>query len=295
MKILITGGTGFVGKNLIKHLHNTYQVYSLIRPTSDTKFLENLNCKQIVYNDMSDILEIFTKEKFDGVVHIASNVLVEHKSQDIEDLITSNITLGTYLLEASKITNVKWLINTGTFWQNYNNQSNNPVNLYAVTKEAFEKIATYYTNTSDLILTTIKLNDTFGENDTRDKIFNLWMDIAKNNKVVNMSLGEQIMDISYIEDVVEAYEILIHHLTHQDPNQFRNKSYVVTNQERITLKELASIFEEVSNLKLNINWGAKPYRAREVMVPYSSGETVPGWKQQYSLRESIKKTIKAMR
>ena len=61
-------------------------------------------------------------------------------------------------LTFSKKFNLKWFINTGTFWQNYQSEKYNPVNLYAATKEAFQNIAKYYTETSSLIFTTIKLN-----------------------------------------------------------------------------------------------------------------------------------------
>ena len=45
-------------------------------------------------------------------------------------------------------------------------------------KEGFENIAKYYIETSNLIFTTIKLNDTFGANDTRNKVFNIWNKIS---------------------------------------------------------------------------------------------------------------------
>jgi len=106
-----------------------------------------------------------------------------------------------------------------------------------------------------------------------------------------MSKGDQVIDISYIEDVVSAYVKLIEHLNSKDALKFNQKSFVVSNKEKYTLKELAKIYEEVSGCELNINWGAREYRKREVMMPYNKGELVPGWKQKYSLKEAIKKFI----
>lgn len=294
MKILVTGATGFVGKELIRTLQDSYDIVALVRQSSDISELKSMNCKIVKFNDYENIIDIFAKNKFRGVLHIASNVLVEHKTTDIEQLINSNITFGTYLLEACKSTNVKWLINTGTFWQNYQNEDYNPVNLYAATKEAFKNIAKYYAETSDLIFTTIKLNDTFGPNDTRAKIFNLWHDISKTGAVLNMSKGEQIIDISYIEDVISSYVVLIGHLNSSDAIRFKNKTFVVSNNEKLTLKKLASLFEYITRTQLNINWGGKEYRDREVMSPYSLGEFVPGWKQRYTLEEAIRKTVKEL-
>lgn len=292
MKILVTGATGFIGQNLVKLLLNKgYEIHCIIRNNSNVL---NIDARAIIfkYDEKIDILlNYFETQNFDGVVHLASLFLSSHSKDDIGNLISSNIKFGTELLEACKQFNIKWFINTGTFWQHYHTSEYNPVNLYAATKEAFEVIAKYYTETSDLIFTTIKLNDTFGKDDTRNKIFNLWDKISKSNEVLEMSKGEQIIDISYIEDVISAYEILINYLNSDKKNEFKNKSYVVSCDEKMSLRDLSKLFEEATNTKLNIIWGGRDYREREVMIPFKSGKILPDWKSKYTLNEAIRKTI----
>jgi nucleoside-diphosphate-sugar epimerase len=292
MKILVTGATGFIGQNLVSFLiKKNIQVFCLVRERSDIlKIDKNAN---IIKSSLSvnNIIELFLKEKFDGVIHLASLFLVEHKAEDIDNLIFSNIHFGTKLLEASKISKVKWFINTGTLWQNFDNEDYNPVNLYAATKEAFENIAKYYTETSDLNFCTIKLNDTFGANDTRNKIFSMWMKFSQTKDLLQMSPGEQVIDISYIEDIIEAYYILVKHLSSENSKSFKNKTFAVSAEEKMSLKKLSKIFEEATNTRLNIIWGGREYRSREVMMPSSRYESVPGWKPKYSLEEAIKKMI----
>ncbi|WP_417327701.1 NAD-dependent epimerase/dehydratase family protein [Halarcobacter sp.] len=292
MKILVTGATGFIGQNLVTVLlKKDIEIFCLVRENSDCSTIHK-KAKIITYDKEIDrLLEVFEKEKFDGVIHLASLFLSEHKTNDIANLISSNIKFGTMVLEACKKSEVKWFINTGTFWQNYENKDYNPVNLYAATKEAFENIAKYYTQTSNLIFTTIRLNDTFGPNDTRNKVFNLWAKIAKSGETLEMSAGEQIIDISYIEDVVLAYEILISHLSSKEALSFKDKVFAVKSQTRASLKELSKIFEKATNSKLNIIWGGREYRQREVMQPWENGELVPSWSPKYTLEEAIKKTI----
>jgi CDP-paratose synthetase len=292
MKILVTGATGFIGKNLIEALvRQKYEVYVIARTNSDISFL-NTNIKVFQYDEnIHSLLKFLQKETFDGVIHLASLFLATHTEDDISNLVSSNIKFGIELLEASKKTHVKWFINTGTFWQNYLSEDYNPVNLYAATKEAFEVMVKYYTETSDLIFTTIKLNDTFGPNDTRNKVFNLWSKIAKSGETLEMSAGEQIIDISYIDDVVNAYMILIEHLSSNQKENFKNKTFAVKSDERINLKDLSKIFEDATNTKLNIKWGVKEYREREVMLPWVKGEVVPTWVPKHSLKEAIQKTI----
>lgn len=292
MKILVTGATGFIGQNLVSLLlKKDIEIFCLVRENSDCSTIHK-EAKIITYNkEIDSLLEVFEKEKFDGVIHLASLFLSEHKTSDISNLISSNIEFGTVILEACKKSEVKWFINTGTFWQNYENKDYNPVNLYAATKEAFENIAKYYTQTSNLIFTTIRLNDTFGPNDTRNKVFNLWAKIAKSGETLEMSAGEQLIDISYIEDVVLAYEILISHLNSKEAVSFKDKVFAVKSQTRASLKELSKIFEKATNSKLNIIWGGREYRQREVMQPWEKGELVPSWSPKYTLEEAIKKTI----
>jgi CDP-paratose synthetase len=292
MKVLVTGGTGFIGKNLIEALlEQKYEVHVIVRVKSNLSFIST-HAKIFQYDENIDsLIHLFQKENFDGVIHLASLFLAMHTKDNISDLISSNIKFGTELLEACKITNVKWFINTGTFWQNYHNEEYNPINLYAATKEAFEVLAKYYTETSGLIFTTIKLNDTFGPNDTRNKVFNLWSKIAKSGELLEMSAGEQIIDISYIKDIISAYMVMIENLKKEDNHKYKNKTYAVSNHERVTLKELSKIFEDATNSELNIIWGAREYRDRESMIPWSRGETIPNWTQKYSLKEAIKQTV----
>lgn len=292
MKILMSGATGFIGQNLVKALlDKEYEVHTILRADSDTSKIDT-RAKLFRYNeDINTLINYFQNEAFDGVIHLASLFLATHTKENIAELISSNIKFGTELLEASKTAHTKWFINTGTFWQNYNNETYNPVNLYAATKEAFENIAKYYVETSDLIFTTLKLNDTFGPNDTRNKVFNLWSKIAKSGETLEMSAGEQLIDISYIEDIISAYTLLIEHLHSDKAIDFNKQTFAVKSNERLSLKELSKVFEEVANVKLNIKWGAKPYREREVMIPWENGQNIPNYKPNYTLKQAIKKTI----
>lgn len=295
MKILITGATGFIGRHLTARLAGTHDLHAVVRKGSSAAGLENQAAVFFYDGNIAHLLAYFEKEKFDGVVHLASLFLAAHTPEKIADLIDANIRFGTELLEACRAGNVKWFINTGTFWQHYHNETYNPVNLYAATKEAFTDIAKYYTETSALVFATVKLSDTFGPGDTRNKIFNLWADIARTGEPLEMSAGEQIIDISYIDDVVDAFELLIGRLGSAEAHRCRNSVFGVSSAERMPLKMLAALFEEATGAKLNIRWGARPYREREVMTPWEDAEAVPGWRPKHTLKEAITKTIGAIR
>ena len=167
---------------------------------------------------MADLIFFMQHEKFDGIIHLASLFLAGHKPEDIKGLVESNVLFGTQLLEASVKSEVPWFINTGTFWQHYKNKKYSPVNLYAATKQAFEDIAEYYIETSPINFVTIKLSDTFGPDDTRSKVFNLWSKISRTNETLDMSPGGQIIEINYVENIVDGYMKMTELLSSKDKN-----------------------------------------------------------------------------
>ena len=293
MKIIVTGSTGFVAKAIIDTLiSDGHEIHAIIRDSSDTTGINNKANFFIDNGSDHALVDFFNDIKPDGVLHLASLFLQQHKQEEVNAIIVSNITFGTRLLEASVSANVPWFINTGTFWQHHENETYNPVNLYAATKQAFQNIAKFYYQTEKINFVTIKLNDTFGAGDTRKKVFNLWKGLAESGENLGMSPGDQIIDISYIDDIVEAYVLMIEHLKNDADYTYAGKVYSVSSSERMSLKELAKTYEKATGDTLDITWGERPYRDREVMFPWDKGEPVPGWKQNTSIKDAIKKVIK---
>jgi len=294
MKIIVTGATGFVAKALIETLINAkHEVHAIIRPHSNTEGIHKDTHFYTDHGNSSDLVNFFKEVQADGVIHLASLFLAQHEVEETEALIVSNILFGTRLLEASVNSEVKWFINTGTFWQHFDNEAYNPVNLYAATKQAFQDVAKFYYETKDINFVTIKLNDTFGAGDTRKKVFNLWKNLASSGEHLGMSPGDQIIDISYITDIIEAYTLMIRHLEKDTNYSYKGQAYVVSSSERMPLKALAKVYEKATNSTLNITWGERPYRDREVMFPWDQGEPVPDWKQKTSLSDAIQNVIKS--
>lgn len=268
-KCLITGATGFVGSNLARKLvNNNWDVTIICRKDSSLENIEDILNKVKVYryeNQIEELIRFFKENDFGVVYHLASLFIAEHKSNDIKNLIQSNILFGTEILEAMKESNTNLLINTGTSWQHYNSEEYNPVDLYAATKEAFEKILKYYVEVENIRCITLKLFDTYGENDKRPKLINLLNKFADERKILDMSLGEQKLDLVHIDKVtnsfIKAFELLENNIG------LKYDSYGVSSGKQISLREIVENFEKENGKKVLINWGARPYRKREVMEP----------------------------
>jgi CDP-paratose synthetase len=289
MKIFITGATGFIGRHLVNKLADDGHLITInLYGDEESPFEHTIKTFKLNEKNSKRDIAYLKEEKYDGIIHLASLFLKDHQSDQVTKLIDSNVRFSSYILECTSKAGINWFINTGTFWQHYQNGEYSPVNLYAASKQAFESIAQYYIEIEQIKFVTLRLSDTFGPNDTRPKVFNLWQNIARTGETLEMSAGDQVIDISYIDDIVNAYRILADHLQNNTESIVNGSVFAVNANIRYTLKELASIFEQSTGSKLNINWGGRKYGEREVMEPWTGGILVPGWRQQVSIEEGIK-------
>ncbi|PZP32754.1 MAG: NAD(P)-dependent oxidoreductase [Shewanella oneidensis] len=288
MKILLTGVTGFVGSHLAAYLsENGYAVFGLIRKSIEDDHLRaRLNNVNLHILNEDSLVDLIAEIKPDVVIHLASLYLTVHSYDQIDDLINSNITFPTKLLEAMNANNIKKFINTGTSWQHYNSAQYDPVNLYAATKQAFEDVIKFYTSARGFSCITLKLFDTYGPNDTRGKLISLLDKLAQKNETLLMSAGEQMIELTHIYDVCAAYLAAIELIDKNDPNSY--ECYGVSSNEEYNLRSLIDIYEKANNVKLNIKWGERPYREREVMDLCKNFQNIPKWEAKISLSEGLK-------
>lgn len=291
---LVTGGTGFIGSNLVKRLIcESWNVHIIVRPTSELAQLNeviDLIHIHIYDGSIESLFKIFELSQPTIVLHLASLFLAQHTPSDIAPMIQSNLTFATQLIEAMVINKVYKLINTGTSWQHYENKDYSPVCLYAATKQAFEAIIQFYLETTPLKAITLKLFDSYGAKDSRKKIFALLEGVTDRQEMIAMSPGNQKINLVYIEDIIDAYFTAIKKI--QVGLNGLHEIYAVGSESVLTLQEIVSIYEEEIGNKLPILWGERPYREREVMEPWNRGISLEGWKPQIGLREGIRKVRK---
>jgi len=291
-KVLVTGATGFVGSHLIaRMIKDKWDVHIIIRDLSELKSIEQYvgKIKYHIHDGSTEgLVHIVKRAKPAFVIHLASLFLARHEVKDIIPLIKSNIIFGTQLLEAMAQNEVKYLINTGTSWQHYHDQKYDPVCLYAATKQAFEDIIKYYVEANSFKVITLKLFDTYGPGDPRPKLFNLLKSTVKSGRLLKMSPGQQKIDLVYIDDVIEAYMIAAKRII---KNKEKNSDYAIASSKPVTIKKLISIFEKIVGVKLNVRFGARPYRHREVMRPWGKGRRLPGWEPKTNIYDGIRKIL----
>ena len=275
-KCLVTGASGFVGSRLCRHLvDQDWSVVAFVVPGAPLDQLSSVIDQirvETVPEEAEAFLAFFAREQFDLVFHLASVFLGEHKPGQIKTMIDANLTFGCHVLEAMATAGCWRLVNTGTSWQHYQNEDYNPVNLYAATKQAFEDLARYYVEAKGVKMVTLKLFDTYGEADPRPKLYFLLEKTAKTGEQLKMSPGDQMVDFVHVDVVCNNFLAAAQRLMNGLVE--KQEVYGVTSGNPLKLKEVVKDFEKERGVKLNIEWGGRPYREREVMFLWDRFKTI---------------------
>lgn len=224
MKILVTGGAGFIASNIADALVNEgHQVYIL--DNLSTGFEKNINpkAKFIKSNISSDsIINLFEKEKFDVVNHHAAQIDVRKSVSDPIFDANTNI-LGTInLLQASIKTGVKKFMFASTggaiygeqeYYPADENHPTNPVSPYGITKLTIEKYLFFYMNEYGLNYTILRYANVYGPRQNpfgEAGVVAIFANKLLNNEdpVINGE-GKQTRDYVFVEDVVKANVITL--------------------------------------------------------------------------------------
>jgi len=288
-RALVTGTTGYVGSSLAHRLvAEGWDTHIIARSASSLELLADVSDGITVHRydgTIEKLDEIVKLSRPDVTFHLASLFLSQHTPGDVERLVSSNILFATQLVESLVANGMCRLVNTGTSWQHFENRDYSPVNLYAATKQAFEDILQYYVEASGLQVISLKLFDTYGPHDPRPKLFHLLEKIAHEGSTLAMSPGEQLIDLVHIDDIIDGFLLAAQRL--QSMTIQEHERYALSSGRPLILRELVAVYSKVTGKKISIDWGGRPYRTREVMVPWTSYATLPGWSPKISLESGL--------
>lgn len=289
---LITGATGFLGRHLcVKLLEKDYKIVVLVRETSNISFFSKYSKQKVIVcqldKDFNVIDEVVKNYKPLITFHLAAAFDKGYTNKEIVNLINTNILFGTILLNSLVKCNCKNFINIGTYWQNFKDETYNPFNLYAATKQSFQDIIKFYEEEYGLQCITLKLCDTYGEDDGRKKIINLLKQAYQKHEELDMTKGEQYLSLTYIDDVVEGIILASDYVLNR---KYCGYTYFLANKNIIKLQDLVRSIEKIANKKLKINWGKIKYKKREIMQPYI-GNILPGWEAMTAIDIGLRKVF----
>ena len=263
-KILISGGTSFLGRSLIPKLQKKNCKILLFTTNkgsfSADKFFSKKNLSIININQ----IDFVKKFKPDLLLNLQTMYDYNTDLKNISDLIDANIKVPLQLLFLSS-KYIKRLISPSTYIiYDRSLKKIKPINFFASLKYSFSFIAEHEARNNGFKYDEVIIFDTYGENDIRNKI----IDQLKNNfykkKNIKMSPGKQILDISHIDHISDGFVNLIFN---KKTNQQIKRTFFASTGNRLTLRELEVKCENIFKKKLNIKWGALNYRKNAIMFP----------------------------
>ena len=291
-RVFVTGATGYIGSRLAIALqHSGYEVHALLRVGSDDDLLRPVAGRITLHEtgfEPASLQALLSEHSADVVIHLASNFVATHTAGQIPALLQSNITLGTNLLEACAGSGVRCFINTTTQWEFWKDADRSPVCLYAASKRAFQQIVDFYASACAIDVVTLALTDTYGPNDPRGKILGKLIEAGHSGDELAMSPGEQLLDLVHVDDVVSAFQLTVSAMLGNDDKQFcGNQRYELYSGAPVSLRQLARLVERALGKTLELRWGEREYREREVFAALHVSAPLPRWQPQIQLVDGI--------
>jgi UDP-glucose 4-epimerase len=295
MKILVTGGNGFIGHTLVKHLLEQGNEVKAIDLKSIKFTHPNLEfVKKSVLEDLTDEMK-----GYDMIYHLAAQLGVVNSDKQPLNTLTVNIDGTVNIFKNALKANVKKIVYTSSSEVYGEPQEipiketspKSPVSIYGVSKLTAEMYAKGYVQEHGMDINPVRLFNVYGPGQGFEWVMSIFIQKVLNNEApLLFGNGSQVRCFTYITDIVNGIQTVME-------KGKTGEAYNISNTGQITMKELAELIIKVSgkDLKPKIVGFSKETRTkeREIMKRIPSIEKLKtlGWEPKVSVQEGVKKTF----
>ena len=295
-KILVTGGNGFLGKNVVRNLENLGISDIIIQSSSDCDLRNMGNCKKAV-------------DGIDVVFHLAAHVGgIGLNREKPGELFFDNLMMGTQLLHESKMANVKKFIALGTvcsypkftqipfseddIWNGYPEETNAP---YGLAKKMLLVQSKAYREQYDFHSIVVIPTNLYGPDDNFDPSSShvipaliLKISNAKKNNLDQIEVwgdGNPTRDFLFVDDAAKG---IVQAAEKYDEIPPLN----LGSSEEISIKKLVSLISNILDYNGKIFWDKlKPNGQPRRCVSYIRAKEKIGFEPKTRLSDGLKQTI----
>ena len=294
-RLLITGATGFIGQHLLPEIIKQFPQTKILTVNRQAdKANEMFPYKQCEHVEglPIDAIKRFSPEV---AFHLATFTTADNGLTSIKPMIETNITFGTELLSIlGDCPEFKLFVNVGSFSEYCDGiEKIKDAYLYAATKSAFRLFVEYYARIKGFKYITTTLFSVYGGKPTVKRIMDYLMESINTEVPVAMTDGAQILDFIHLNDVTAFYIYILNNPALFDSLNNGEEFYLGTGKGT-SIKELASMVEEISGRKCNIRWGGRPYREQDIMyavAPTSKNNALIEWKANITVEEGLCRSL----
>lgn len=312
--ILVTGGAGFIGSNLIESLLKRRTVGRVVCVDNLDPFYnpafkkENVrpflkNKKFVFYKtdirNRKALAKIFKNEKPTSVIHLAAKANTRLSVNEPDEYQAVNV-LGTLnLLELSKDYKVKnfIFISSSSVYGNSvvapfaeSGSTDRPLAPYGASKKAGEVLAYTYFHNFKLPVICLRLFNAYGERQRPDLVIYKWVEnILKGNTIEISGKGLRSRDYTYVGDIVRAIELA---MKHQKGYEIVN----IGNAKPVSLTTLLALIEKALGKKATVKTRPSNHASVEATsADIRKAKKVLGWEPEISFEEGIVRFTKWLR
>ncbi|PEB11222.1 dTDP-glucose 4,6-dehydratase [Bacillus thuringiensis] len=308
MKVLVTGGAGFIGSNFVRYMVKKYPEYNIINLDSLTyagnlenlKDIEELSNYKFVKGDIADrqfINQLFKEEKFDYVLNFAAESHVDRSITNPDIFIQTNIQGTQVLLDAAKNAEVKKYLQvstdevygtlgeTGYFTEETPLASNSP---YSSSKAGADLLVRAYHETFGLPVNITRCSNNYGPFHFPEKLIPLMIINALNDKQLPVyGDGLNVRDWLHVEDHCQAIDLVLHK---GENGEVYN---VGGNNERTNIEIVKTILKALDKPESLIKYVTdRPGHDRRYAIDATKLREELGWSPKYNFDTGIEQTIK---
>jgi UDP-glucuronate 4-epimerase len=288
VKYLLTGAAGFIGFHTTQRLlarghevlglDNLNEYYDVTLKQARLAQLQKLPGFRFIKLDLADdagMRELFAKEKFDRVVHLAAQAGVRYSLEAPHAYIHSNVTGTLNVLEGCRHNGVQHLVYASTssvYGANTNmpfsvhNIADHPLSLYASTKRANELMAHNYSSLFKLPTTGLRFFTVYGPWGRPDMAFFMFTrKILEGQPIDVFNNGNHKRDFTFVEDIAEGVVRASERPAQPDPKWSSNapdpstsnapyRIYNIGNSSPVPLMRYIEVLEECLGRKATKNF-----------------------------------------
>jgi dTDP-glucose 4,6-dehydratase len=312
MKLLVTGGAGFIGSNFIRYMLEKYPASTAGRPDykiinfdaltyagnlENLKDVENNPNYKFIKGDIRDknaVDKTFKEEGIDLIVHFAAESHVDRSILDPESFLTTNILGTNNLLKAAKengkirfhhISTDEVFGSLVPSGEPFNETTPyDPRSPYSASKAASDHLVRAYFHTFGLPITISNCSNNYGPYMFPEKLMPLFItNLLENKKIPLYGDGLNIRDWLYVEDHCSAIDIIIH-------KGKIGETYCIGGNSERTNKEIAyEILKIMSKGEEMIEFVKdRPGHDKRYAIDCSKIKKELGWEPKVTFEEGIK-------